>query len=120
MPIQDRLIGFDTDRGRASFRAQHLAVPDYGTFENSIASPSTQDPPTPSHVSFDMRWKGGGKRTSVRDETYDFVGAFVEGDITIDFTAKHDREDVVYRSTGGPQHLVSGGVGRERNGVFFG
>jgi hypothetical protein len=119
MPIRDRLIWFDLDTGRARFRAHHLSVPDYGTFANSIEPPSTQTPPIPSHVSFDTRWRGGGTRTPVRDEVYDFAGVFIDGDITIDFTAKHDGDDVIYRSDDGPQIVVSGGVGRERNGVFF-
>jgi hypothetical protein len=119
MPIRDQLIKFDVNRGRARFRARHLSVPDYGTFDNSIASPPKQHPPIPSHVSFDTRWRGGGKRQVVTDADYDFTGTFVDGDITISFTAKHDRDDVVYRSDDGPQIVVSGGVGRERNGVFF-
>jgi len=119
MPISDRLIAFNGEHGTARFRAENLSVPDYGNFFNSIAPPSSQTPPIASHVSFDVRWHGGGTRTVVRDDTFDFGGSFIDGDITIAFTARHDADEIVYTSDDGPQIVVSGGVGRERNGVFF-
>ena len=124
MPISDDLVRVDADRGKARFVARHLAVPDYGDFANSNAPPSTPVPPTPSHVSFDIRWDRGGKRTTIRDDTFDFAGTFfddagIDGSITIDFTARHDGGTVAYRSDRGPQHVVAGGVGRGRNGIFY-
>ena len=125
MPISDDLISADVDRGRARFHARHLSVPDYKDFSNSIAPPTEQEPPIPSHVSFDVRWNRRAKPTVVRDDTYDFAGVFIDdkdvfGAITIDFAAQHDGDDVVYRSDRGEQIVFSGGVGRERNGIFFG
>jgi len=109
-------------------RADRLVVPDYGDFGNSIAPPDLQIPPTPSHVSFDVRWKCGGKPTDIDDDTFDFSGTFLDqaatpsgvpdGLITIEFAARHDGSNTVYRNDDGAQHVVSGGVGRERNGVF--
>jgi hypothetical protein len=125
-PIDDNLINVDADRGRARFRARRMALADYGNFFNSIAPPSGQQPPIPSHVSFDVRWLGGGRPTTVHDTTFDFAGTFLDdgppqpGPITIDFTAQHDGSNVVYRSDPVGQMVVSGGVGRERNGIFFG
>jgi hypothetical protein len=36
------------------------------------------------------------------------------------FTASNDGSDVVYRSVAKNQNVLYAGVGRERNGVFFG
>jgi hypothetical protein len=70
-------------------------------------------------VSFDVRWAGNGDVATIRDPTFRFTGRFVGGDAHIDFTASDDASDVVYTSDPEGQTTVSGGVGFERNGVFF-
>jgi len=102
--------------GKARFRVRHLAIPDFGDFGNSVSP----DPTTvPGHVSFDVRWLGGGARQHVADAAFGFVGDYVAGDVRIAFSARDDGTGVAYRSDPDGQVTVSGGVGRERNGVFF-
>jgi hypothetical protein len=73
----------------------------------------------PGHVSFDVRWLGGGPRSHISDAAFGFTGDYVAGDVRIAFTARDDGTGVVYRSDPAGQTTISGGVGRERNGVFF-
>ena len=104
--------------GTARFHAESLAIDDYHDFFNAIAEPP--DPaPRPSHVSFDVRWHGGGDRMKVRDADFGFVGQFVAGEATIDFSCRNDDSPVVYTSLADEQSTVGAGVGHERNGVFF-
>jgi hypothetical protein len=104
--------------GTARLHAESLSVLDFHDFFNAIAE--QPDPaPRPSHVSFDVRWQGGGDRLKVRDSDFGFVGEFVSGDATIDFTCKDDDSPIVYTSVAPGQTTVSAGVGHERNGVFF-
>jgi len=102
--------------GEARFHVRRLAIPDFGSFANSVSP----DPTTvPGHVGFDVRWLGGGARTRIRDAAFGFAGDYVAGDLHISFKAGDDGTGVVYRSDPSGQVTVSGGVGRERNGVFF-
>ena len=104
--------------GTARLRAESMAIDDYHDFFNSLAE--TPDPaPRPSHVSFDVRWHGGGARQVVNDTTFGFGGLVVAGDATITFSCKNDDSPVVYTSVAAGQSTVSAGVGHERNGVFF-
>jgi hypothetical protein len=104
--------------GTARLHAQSVAVDDYHDGNNAIAE--HPDPaPIPAHVSFDVRWLGGGDRMKVRDADFGFVGQYVAGDATISFSCKNDAETVVYTSLEDDQTTVSAGVGHERNGVFF-
>jgi hypothetical protein len=108
----------DPGAGTARLRGESIAVEDYHDFFNAIAE--TPDPaPRPSHVSFDVRWQGGGDRMKVRDPDFGFVGQFVAGDATIDFSCRDDDSPVVYTSVAEGQSTVGAGVGHERNGVFF-
>ena len=72
-----------------------------------------------SHVSFDVSWQGGGERQKIRDDVYDFAGDYVSGDVRIRFAVSNDGSGVTYTSVADGQQTVSGGVGHERNGVFF-
>lgn len=97
---------------------ERLRIPDFYNFGNAV-SPSPAS--TPSRVSFDVRWAGGGGRSHIRDETYGFVGDFVTGEATISFTARNDGSKLVFRSDPDGQDTTDrpAAVGRERNGVFF-
>ena len=45
----------------------NIPVPDFHDFFNAI-SPSPDPAPAASHVSFDVRWHGGGKRLKLRED----------------------------------------------------
>ena len=82
--------------------------------------PGPAPPSTPSVVSFEVLWHGGGDTSSIRDTTYGFEGQFTTGDATIRFRARNLGSNVEYYSDPNGQ-LAAGppGVGREQNGVFF-
>ena len=122
IPISQSSLDVDQHKGRARLRADKLKIPDFHDFANAVSSLPPGPPPesTPSRVSFDVRWAGGGERTRLHDATYGFEGDFVTGEATISFTARNDGSDTVFRSDPGDQSTVGPpGVGRERNGVFF-
>jgi hypothetical protein len=104
--------------GTARLLGESVALDDYHDFFNAIAQ-DPDPPPRPSRVSFDVRWLGGGDRMTVRDADFGFVGNFVAGDATIDFSCSNDDSPVVYTCVADGQSTVSAGVGHERNGVFF-
>jgi hypothetical protein len=97
---------------------QNVPVRDFFNFFNAIEK-TPNPPPAPSHVSFDVRWQGGGPRQKVSDTSFDFGGEFVPGPVSISFTATDDGSGIVYTSLVSGQNTVSGGVGHERNGVYF-
>ena len=95
---------------------RHLPMPDYHDIFNALSpSPTSR----PGHVNFDVHWSAAGRRQRVRDTAFQFVGKFVPSAATISFRVRDDSSSVVYSSNPGGQTTVSGGVGHERNGVFF-
>lgn len=116
-PIDRSAIDVNAEDGTARLHAEDVAVPDFSNFFNAI-SPSPSPPPIPSHVSFDVRWAGGGPRRTIRDPFFGFSGKFVEGPATVAFSASNDG-GVVYASESAGQTTIIGGVGHERNGRFF-
>ena len=125
IPIAASAIDVDPGRGRARLRASNMGVEDYHDFFNAALGGGPD--PVPSHVSFDVRWAGGGERCKIRDDVFGFAGQFVAGDATISFTAAQDGSGVTYTADPVGQYNPSpeqGGagspaVGHERNGVFF-
>jgi hypothetical protein len=105
-------------QGTAVYRAEHLPMPNFGTFENSVSPNPTW---VPGHVTFEVTWAGGGGATKIRNDDFDFGGNFVTGPATITFTASDDAPgSPVYTSdAAGQSNPLSPGVGHERNGVFF-
>jgi hypothetical protein len=97
--------------------AEHLSVPDFHDFVNAV-SPAPKK--RPGHASFDVRWRGDEHdRKRIRDATFGFVGQYVPTTGHIRFRCSDDRSGIVYTSEPHGQTTVSGGIGRERNGVFF-
>jgi hypothetical protein len=111
--------------GTARLRAPGVEVTDYHDILNAIFGGGQT--PLPSHVSFDVRWSGDGRPQKIRDPIYGFVGEYVAGPATIDFTARDDTGNVLFRSDPDGQYnptpdqggAGSPAVGHERNGVFF-
>ena len=91
---------------------------DFHDFFNAI-SPNPSPAPKPSHVSFDVVWRGRGDRQPIRDTDFGFVGEYVGSDASISFTASNDSADVTYTSVAADQTSAGAGVGHERNGVFL-
>ena len=97
-------------------RKTHMAMPDFHDIVNALSpSPKTK----PGHVSFDMRWDGHDRRRRIRDNAFRFAGEFRPVQAHINFRVADDGSDVVYASDAHGQKTVSGGIGHERNGVFF-
>jgi hypothetical protein len=107
----------DDDLDRARMQAHQLAMPDFHDFLNAVSpSPTTKH----GHVSFDVRWRGHEHdRKRIRDKTFGFVGEYVPTEGHIDFRVSDDESSVIYTSQPHGQTTVSGGIGHERNGVFF-
>ena len=101
--------------GTARFRARRLAIPDFGDFGNSISPGDLR--PWPHQLRRPLARRGSPLH--IRDAAFGFAGDYVAGDVRIAFTARDDGSGVVYRSDPDGQVTVGGGVGRERNGVFF-
>jgi hypothetical protein len=109
-------VGDNADAGWARMRATNMAVPDFGTFENSVSPHPVKHP---GHVSFDIVWHPHGRKQHIRDRTFDFAVDGFAGEVSVEFTARVDGSPVIYRSLPGGQKTLISGVGRERNGVFF-
>ena len=116
VPIPAGAIDVSPGGGRARLHLEDVAVPDYFNFFNAISDNPNS---APSHVSFDVRWRGGGGHQKIRDDVFGFTGTFVPGSATIAFAASNDGLGVTYASDTGAQNTISAGVGHERNGVFF-
>ena len=116
IPIAASAIDVAPGTGRARYDLENLALRDFHDIFNAVSpSPTSR----PGHVSFDVRWAGDGDRTTIRDTTFGFVGDFVGGNIAVSFTASDDGTGVIYTSDAEGQTTISGGVGHERNGIFF-
>jgi hypothetical protein len=104
-----------------------VAVSDHHDGYNALGFIDPPIAPVPSHVTFDVRWAGGGARQPIRNGDWLFRGEYVLGPTTISFTAFNDHGSVIYRSDPRGQFnpaVADGGagspaVGFERNGVFF-
>ena len=124
IPIARSAIDVDPGSGRARLHATRVPVSDYGNFFNAITPGATS---VRSHVSFDVRWPGGGDRHKLRDAKFHFTGHYVTSPTSISFTASHDGGRTIYASDPAGQYnptVDQGGagspaVGHERNGVFF-
>jgi hypothetical protein len=123
--ISPSSISFDTASGQARFQAHNVALRDYTNIINAVLGGGPK--PIPSHVSFDVRWHGGGPHRRIRDQKFGFEGHYAEGSSTVHFTASNDSGSVVYRSDPAGQYnppVKQGGagspaVGQQSNGVFF-
>ncbi|HET6866867.1 MAG TPA: hypothetical protein VFH80_13190 [Solirubrobacteraceae bacterium] len=124
IPVSFAAIQVDPFTGRARMRGVHVAVGDFHDFFSAV-SPNPAS--IPSHVSFDVRWAGGGERQRIRNDEFGFAGNYVAGPTSISFTASNDDGGVLYTSDPGGQfnptldQLGAGSpaVGIERNGRFF-
>jgi hypothetical protein len=101
---------------RGGFHLESFSIPDFHDFFNAVSpSPTFQL----AVVSFDTQWTGTGRKTKLHDTTFGFGGYFIAATATIAFTAMDVGSNVVYTSDPAGQTTAGGGVGHERNGIFF-
>jgi hypothetical protein len=125
IPIPPSAISFEPSTGKARFHAANVALNDFHDFFSAVQGGGPA--PVPGHVTFDVRWAGGGKKRKIRDRTFGFSGSYVTGPATVTFSAANDGTGVTYTSDPNGQYnptTAQGGaglpaIGRERNGVFF-
>jgi hypothetical protein len=116
IPIPKSAIKASAGSGIGRYSMQNVALPDFHDFLNAISpSPETR----PGHVSFDVHWPGDGDRQTIRDDTFNFTGTYISGTVSIQFTATDDSTGITYTSDSAQQTTVSGGIGHERNGIFY-
>jgi hypothetical protein len=116
VPIKPRLVALRPARGSARFAASRMAMPDFHDFFNAVSPAPTS---VPGHVTFDVRWLPDGAAQKITDATFGFEGKFVPSAATIRFAVCDDATGVTYTSDDAGQVTIGGGVGKERNGVFF-
>jgi hypothetical protein len=119
IPIAPGMVDIDPGSGSARFVGRNLPVPDYGSFDNSIARGSR----IPSRVDFEVTWTATAAPIHMESpappDGFDFVGDYAPADARITFACSHDGSDVVYRSdSDGQGNPFPAVVGTERNGVF--
>jgi hypothetical protein len=118
-------VSVEPSTGRARFHAQNVAIRDFHDIMSAVTGSGPA--PRPSHVTFDVRWAGGGKARPIRDRRFGFSGRYIRGPATITFSATDDATGVTWTSDATGQRnptAAEGGagspaVGRERNGMFF-
>jgi hypothetical protein len=101
-------------------RLDHLAMPDYHDFFNSIGLTQPPLPPTPSTVSFDVRWRGKAAPVRLRETSDHFSGRFIDSTATIAWSARQPSTQFAFVSApANASTTISAVIGRERNGRFF-
>ena len=75
-------------------------------------------PSVPADVSYRIRWSGVTDRVTVRDDTNQFVGNFIEDTATVSWSSKQKGFKFVSDPASTSTSLFAE-IGRERNGVFF-
>jgi hypothetical protein len=91
-------------------------IPDFHDFFNAV-SPHPRR--RPSVVDFDVEYTATGPQADIRDKKFGFTGQFAPADLHIEFAARNLDSDVSYHSVSDGQVTVGGGIGQERNGIFF-
>jgi len=118
MPIPPDSVATNLGAGTAAMHLDSLAIPDYHDIFNSLGATQPPVPPTPSTVSFDVRWQGTSKLAKLADATNHFTGLFRNSPATITWSASQPATHFAFTSAA-PSTTVSGVIGRERNGTFF-
>ena len=92
-----------------------LALEDYFDFVNAVNDGHSVE----ARASFDIDWNGGDKHVTYGREAQGFVGEFIEGTATIEWSA-HTEDGFSYQSDDeDTSTTVFAAVGRERNGVLL-
>jgi hypothetical protein len=112
----DHVIDAQPALGRAEMSVPNMPLRDFHDIINAISP----DPVSvPARATFDVTWRPAGPLTRIRDDTFGFSGRYIPTAATVRFAVQDSGSGVVYTSNDAGQVTVSGGVGHERNGVFF-
>jgi len=111
LPPQD--VQVQLNQGTASYRANDLALRDFGSIPNSLSNGSS----VPASVTFDVEWSGITQRGTVRNAADKFALDFVMTGATIKWSASTASSTL--HSTG-VTAVNFAELARETNGVFFG
>jgi hypothetical protein len=132
VPIHPNGVKVNLKSGRASLRAEGLAVPDAHDLANNLTGGqglASQNPPispvapVPAIVSFDIEWfpvpaSHKVSLTTVVNDTQNFRGDFIKTGSTIKWKS-HQNGFFFDSEEPDPSRLVGAVIGRESNGVFF-
>jgi len=101
--------------GQARLDVSDLALEDYFDFVNAVNDGRSVE----ARASFDIDWNGGDKHVTYGSLAQGFVGEFIEGTATIEWSA-HSDDGFSYKSDDeDTSTTVFAAVGRERNGVLL-
>jgi hypothetical protein len=116
-------VAVDLEHGRASMFGIDHAVPDYHDILNSLGVTQPPLTPVPSRASFQVHWhaKPGVQLVPLRNTTSKFEGRFMDCTASIAFTASQSSTGFAFTSDPATTSTsVSGVIGYERTGRFFG
>ncbi len=101
--------------GRADYELHNVRLEDYFNLQNALLDGASAE----AEASFQIEWQGGGRHLAYGRRSQGFLGQFIEGTATIEWSAHNDR-GFSYRSDDeDTSTTVFAAVGRERNGVFL-
>ncbi|MGQ0568117.1 MAG: hypothetical protein ACT4P5_01100 [Armatimonadota bacterium] len=101
--------------GTASMRVARIPMPDQQDIVNALHN----GPSIPATVSYDVRWRGPGRRKRIRSAQHKFSAVIVENTSTIQWEAALDGVTLKSDPASASKNVYSL-IGRERNGMFFG
>ena len=116
IPVPAEAVEADLAAGRARFRMEGVHIPDFHDFFSAV-SPHPRR--RPSVVDFDVEFTATGPQAAIRDKKFGFTGLYAPAELHIDFAARNLDGHVSYNSVSDGQLTVGGGMGQERNGIFF-
>jgi len=93
---------------------RNLETRDFHDFLNT----AQRGPSVPADVSFRIRWSGVKARVTLRDDTNQFTGNFIEDTATVGWSSHQEGFKFVSAPASTSTSLFAE-IGRERNGVFF-
>src|SRR5438128_2726181 len=83
VPINSASVTTSVNVGKATMRLRNLPLGDFNTIPNSLMHGAS----VPATISCDVRWSGGWKPSTVRDQTNSFAGEFRDAVATCTWSA---------------------------------
>jgi hypothetical protein len=114
--MDDRDVTVDLAAGTATLHGRNLHMKDYHEFENSLLG--NGEPPTPSVVSFTVKWTATDPAETFTDPTFQYRGDLRPATAQMDWTARSGIFDYTSASLATSTTDVAW-LGTESNGSFF-